>query len=487
MNMHYLITPADEVEHFIGLRFTIPNIHQDFIEVQLPAWRPGRYELQNFAKNVRWFEVKQSNGEPVQFEKITKDRWRINTININEVIITYQYYANQPDAGACYIDEHYLYINPVHCFMYVEGRIDEPYIIDFNLPEDVVIATQLEHKGKHQLFAPNFDYLADSPLIASANLQHDEVNIEETTLHFWFQGEHTIDLEQLKRDTVLYTRKQIEVFGELPCGNYHFLYIIHPYPARHGVEHLNSTVIVLGKSEEQTALDFYNDLLAISSHELFHLWNIKRIRPQTMLPYDFTKENYSTLGYIYEGVTTYYGDLMLLQSGVWSLETYFKSLADDFKRHIQNTGRFHYSVAESSWDTWLDGYVIGVKGRKVSIYIEGMIAALIADILILHASDLKYSLHDVMKALYERTYKKERGYTEEDWFELLNQFSGMDMSEYTQKVIYGHGNWDRYLLEVMHLIGCEITVGDDGQVTVKPLVQRSVAQENLFAKWTSLR
>lgn len=482
--MHYHVSIADTENHFIQLQYTIPHIHQDYMEVQLPAWRPGRYELQNFAKNVRCFEVKDKNGNPVEYKKITKDRWLITTKNNSEVIIRYQYYANQPDAGACFVDENYLYINPVHCFMYTEGRADEAYTIDFELPADYEIACQMKQTGPHQLQAPNFDYLADSPLFASNHLEHHTFEVGETNMHIWFQGDHPFDVERLVADTVLYTEKQIQVFGDLPCSEYHFLYLMHNKPARHGVEHLDSTVIAMGQLETQTEEEFYHDLLAISSHELFHLWNIKRIRPTDMLPYDFTKENYSTLGYVYEGVTTYYGDLMLLQSGVWTWEQYVQSFNGDLKRHMDNPGRFNYSVAESSWDTWLDGYVPGVLGRKVSIYIEGMLAALAADLMIIKETEGKHSLHDVMRELYQHYAKNHKGYDESIYKSLLEKYAGCSFDEYFAKLIWGKGQLQNTVNHLLSQVGCKLEQKPDGSWTLTKLDSINPLQAKLFAAWT---
>lgn len=485
--MHYHISIADVEQHFIQLKYTISHLHQDSIELQLPAWRPGRYELQNFAKNVRLFSVTDDKGNAVHYRKITKDRWLVNTKGLQTICVSYQYYAHQPDAGACEVNGHYLYINPVHCLMYVEGRMDEPYVLDFDLPSDYRIASQMEQTSVHQLSAPNFDYAVDSPLFASNCLEHHQFKVAETTVHIWFQGSHPFDINRLIEDTKAYALAQIHVFGDLPCKDYHFLYLMHNVPARHGVEHLDSTVISLGQLADQTHEEFYHDLLAISSHELFHLWNIKRIRPEEMLPYDFTKENYSTLGYVYEGVTTYYGDLMLLQSGVWSWVQYAASFSSDLKRHTDNSGRFNYSVAESSWDTWLDGYVQGVSGRKVSIYIEGMMAAVIADITIISKSKGKYSLHNVMQDLYQKYYKHGRGYSETIYRELLEHYSGVSFNRYFEDFIWGKGKLLNGLEEALQLVGCTLNSNKHSNLVLAKRNKLSEVEQLAFDKWTTLQ
>lgn len=488
--MNYTIAIDPNEPHFLNLRLSILNIHQDMIAVQLPSWRPGRYELQHYAKNIRSFTIVDSQGSPVAFRKTTKDRWEINTANIREVYIEYQYYANQYDAGASYVVADMMYVNPVNCLMYVEGRADEPYEVKLNIPENYTIACQLPHQ--HQtLFAQSFDQLADSPWIASPNLSYQLITVQpqqsqhtEVNIHFWFQGKACPQMGQLVADTIKYTQEQIALFGDFPCKDYHFLYHILPTTFRHGVEHADSTVIAMGPDSDWENEAFYNSFIAISSHELFHLWNIKRIRPIEMLPYDFTKENYSTLGYVYEGVTTYYGDLLLLTGGVWSWSEYAESFGSDLARHVSNMGRHHYSVAESSFDTWLDGYVAGIPGRKVSIYIEGMLAAWVADIQIIHHTNGQQSLDDVMRALYERFAKNGKGYTESDYQQLLEEMSGISFEVYFRELIWGKGHFEKWIHQTAELIGCTV---DLEAAQIHQHKEISPTQLRNFTKWTQSR
>ena len=180
----------------------------------------------------------------------------------------------------------------------------------------------------------------------------------------------------------------------------------------------------------------YKELLGVCSHELYHTWNVKSIRPLDMFPYDFSCENYSELGYIYEGITTYMGDLFLLKSKVFSIEQYFDELNNQLQRHFDNMGRFNYSVAESSFDTWLDGYVQGAPGRKVSIYVEGCLLAFIADVKILKATAGKYGLDEVMKRLYFNYAIKGKGITENDYRKELEQISGLSFADYFDLTFY---------------------------------------------------
>lgn len=454
--MKYQVSINKAFENFIEIEAKIISSNPEII-LQLPAWRPGRYELANFAKNIRCFKAISKNGTELKVRKQTKDSWLIyNSENNAEITVSYEYYANQLDAGACFINHEQLYVNPVHCFMYEVGKMEEQFDVKLNIPADYKIACQLP-SSNNTLIANNFDQLADSPFIASNTLQHHQFKVNDSNIHFWFQGKHEIDIVKLEADTKAYATLQIDIFKEFPCSDYHFLYQILPTAFRHGVEHADSTVIAMGLGKDMLRDDFYNSLLAISSHELFHMWNVKRIRPASMLPYDFTKENYSSLGYIYEGITTYYGDLMLLRSGVWSWEQYAESWNDDFLRHITNPGNNNYSVAESSFDTWLDGYVPGVAARKVSIYIEGMLAAMIADLTIIKNSNGKYSLDNVMHDLYHLFYKNNKGYTENDYKLLLVKYGQESFEQFFEKNIWGKNNLIADLQNILPYFGCSIS------------------------------
>ena len=475
---------------FVQIISEIATLGSNLTMLQLPAWRPGRYELGNFAKNIKGFKVYDHNEKELNFKKITKDCWEIETNEVGYFYVSYYYYAQQPDAGACYVSSEMIYLNPVHCFMYVPDRMEEGHQVNFEVPSDWKIACQLPVSGM-QITAENFDALADSPVFVAAHMQHHSFRLNQTNFHFWFLGGEYPVLERLAADTQKYASWQTSLFGDLPCKDYHFMYLLLPTVFRHGVEHMDSTVIAMGPLAELANEEVYRDFLAISSHELFHLWNVKRIRPTELLPYDFTKENYSSLGYVYEGVTTYYGDLALWLSGVWNWEQYNASLSGDLSKHLNNEGRNFYSVAESSFDTWLDGYVLGVPGRKVSIYTEGLVAALIADVMIIEATKGEKRLHEVMKTLYERTWKHGVGYSKEMYQEILEEIAGISFSGYFSELIEGKGTLENKLFETLSKLGLSTVkqLDENGNATYKivKLLDTTDSQAQLFDFWSQRR
>ena len=197
----------------------------------------------------------------------------------------------------------------------------------------------------------------------------------------------------------------------------------------------------------------YKELLGVSSHELYHTWNVKAIRPIEMHPYDFTKENYSQLGFICEGVTTYMGDLFLLKSGVFTLKQYLKEFSNQLQKHFDNFGRFNYSVAESSFDTWLDGYVAGAPGRKVSIYTEGCLLAFVTDVRILRATNNRYGLDEVMKRLYYNFALEGKGVSEQDYKDMLENISGISFDDLFKDYVHGTRPYESILVDCLEYLG----------------------------------
>ncbi|GAB4056121.1 M61 family metallopeptidase [Spirosoma litoris] len=463
--MNYRLAPDPQIPHYIAVEANLTSIVGEQVELQLPAWRPGRYELQQFAKNIQRFTVVDGLGNPLPFRKITKDRWRVQMNGATELTVHYNYYAllptpNQLNAGSSFISETLLYVNPVNLCVYAEGRINDPCTLELAIPDGWTIACGLEQLNAKTLQAADFYELVDCPLIAAPVIQHIQYEVGETSFHVWIQGgrrtdgDPTFDADRIIHDFSRFSQTQLDLYGEFPEKAYHFLTLILPVPYYHGVEHRNSTVLVLGPNDEGEGL--YQDLLGVSSHELFHAWNIIRIRPIELLPYDFTQENYFSTCFVAEGVTTYYGDLMLRQSGVFSDEAYLKELQVLFKRHFENNGRAFQSLTESSWDLWLDGYDKGVPDRKVSVYHKGSIAALILDLHIRKLTNHARSLDDVMRIMWQQFGKPFVGYTLEDYRAATETVSGESLDWYYDLCIFGNQPLETKLNEYLAWVGLQI-------------------------------
>lgn len=453
---HYQITSPNPASRYIQVTFKA-SVNTETSEVRLPKWRPGRYELGNFAKNVRDFSIVDEQGKKVAFEKSGSHSWLVSTAACNEISITFNYYANQLDAGACFTDTDFLYVNPVHCMPYLEGMLHTECVLTIDVDVEWEIACGLKPLSKNVLHAPSYHDLVDSPFIASASMKHDSFVVNDVKFHLWFQGEVNPDFEKIKKDFVAYTQKQFEMMNTFPVAEYHYLILITPYRFYHGVEHTTSTVLALGPGYSLMKPEFYKELLGVASHELFHTWNVKTLRPKDFVQYDYSQENYSRLGWVYEGFTTYYGDLFLARSGFFSMQDWFAEVNVRLQKHFDNDARFRYSVADSSFDTWLDGYVPGAPHRKTNIYDEGSIIAMMLDLYIRRASKNLNSLDTLFKKLYDDFSGHHRGYQTEDILNLAIEMSDAGVKIIFDDYIHGNINTEPLLNELLHEVGCYIT------------------------------
>lgn len=429
--MRYTFFSQNPTSHFIDIHAELFENRAEYLEVQLPAWRPGRYELQNFAKNLREFHVFSADGLPLPCKKIKKDRWEVETKGNQAIRFEYSYYANEVNAGSSYIDYGIQYINPVNCCIYVEGRQNEPCEVLLTAKPDEQLACGLPQArtgNTIQLFSDDFAHLADSPWILSRTLQKHSYVVQDTTFHVWFEGAISPKWDKLLSDFQRFTEEQIRIFGTFPENDFHFITWITPFPYYHGVEHRNSTMMVLGP-DSQSFEQHYSDLLGLSSHELFHAWNVCKIRPEELLPYDFTQENYFDTCFIVEGITTYYGDYLLWKSGVFTDEQYKTELETCYRRHFETAKNACQSLRESSYDLWLDGYQKGIPDRKVSVYFKGAIAAQLLDYQIRKKTNNTNSLDDLMHQMWVLFGEKQVGYTYQDYKDLVCKFIGEEATE----------------------------------------------------------
>ncbi len=458
--MKYILSTPHASTRFIELEMIIDHAADagegNDILVQLPSWRPGRYELGNFAKNIQKFTVTDKKGNALNFRKISKDQWHVKCNGAEEIHIHYNYHAAQLDAGACWLDEEQLYFNPVHCFLYVPDRMNEEHVVELNTGFKQ-IATSLKQSGS-KLIAKDYHELVDSPVIASDSMQHQTYETGKTQFHIWMQGQAKPDWNRIITDFKKFTEEQLGTMKEFPFREYHFLIQVLPVKFYHGVEHLSSTVLALGPGYKLIDEEVYTDFIGVASHELFHAWNIKSIRPAEMMPYNYTKENYSRLGFVAEGVTTYYGDLFLLRCGVYSVKQYFAELNVRLQKHFDNYGRFNLSVADASFDTWLDGYTPGIPDRKTSIYDEGCLTALMTDLLIRRHTGNNKSLDDVLQSLYIDFAKRHHGYSEEDYKRVVENTAGKPLQDLFSNYIYGTLDYKPLLDDLLETVGCGLVI-----------------------------
>ncbi|MFM7628382.1 MAG: M61 family peptidase [Algoriphagus sp.] len=414
--LHYFISCSKPTTQFVEIELRIRCSTAGRIRLQLPAWRAGRYQLTNFAQNIRGFQVHTSDGERVAFRKITKDCWELQVPYPGELLVSYSYWAGKMDAGSTWTDDQQVYLNLVNCCFEVLEFQEEEIEIQVHLPDYPQQVLTLTEVGPCVWRAKNFQELADATLLAAKELIQWDYRVGTTTFHCCFHGEVHFNPEQILDQFQAFTQRMMDDFGEFPESSYTFIFQLLPFPHYHGVEHRKGTVITFGPAASLQDTSAMEELLGISCHELYHAWNVCRIRPKELLPYDFSKETYTHAGWVLEGITTYFGDLYLLKSGVYDLATYLKHFEKIVNRESTQLGWKNYSILESSFDLWLDGYVPGIPERKVNIYSRGALISFCLDVLLLKEGR---SLALFMSQLWKTYGAPFQGYALEEIEELL--------------------------------------------------------------------
>ncbi|HEU4889542.1 MAG TPA: PDZ domain-containing protein [Thermoanaerobaculia bacterium] len=388
-------TPAERLFD-IDLRFIAPT---DTPRLLLPSWRPGRYLIQNYAANVREWSAGES--------RIWKDgltSWRVDARAGEEITVRYRYYAGVLDAGSSFLDEDEAYFNGSNLFMLVDGLRHEEHLLTIAAPADWRIETQLQRDEDGTFRARDYDHLIDSPAIAAATLTRHSFAESGAMIHLVFRGDESIDTEQYVEPVRTITRTQAQLFGGLPFQNYRFLY--HVRDRWHGVEHEDSSSIILRRNSLLGAGpgdEGYDHLLSITSHELFHAWNIKRMLPAKFAPYDYWNATPTRLLWAMEGLTSYYGDLTLVRGGLWTVDRYLRHLATEIQTLEGLPARGHLSLSQASFDGWLSdpAQMHDHPNAWFSFYNKGELVSALLDLTIRRASNGERSLDDVVHLLWQ--------------------------------------------------------------------------------------
>ena len=408
-------------------------------DLVLPVWAPGSYSVRDFARGVRDLAAADSKGRPLTVEKVEKSRWRVRTASGSDAgpfTVRYRIYANELTVRTSHLDASHGYGNGTSLFVYVEGRKNEPYEIRFSLPPMWKVAIALpETKGLYR--ASDYDELVDSPFECGTHRTYDfTVRGKRHTLALWGTGNE--DPERLVKDLTRIVETAAEIFGGLPYERY--LFIVHISDGGGGgLEHRASQTDGIApwrfKPEKS-----YRDVLMLFSHEFFHCWNVKRIHPAALGPFDYTREVYTRDLWAMEGVTSYYEGLILVRAGLIQPKHVFEEWGKDLKAHRENPGTGVQSAEAASFDTWIRLYHPDENSPNVSesYYRRGALIGLALDVMIRRETGGKRSLDDVLLSLYREYGVHGVGYPEGAYERTVAEVLGDRASE--AKVFF-----DRYV------------------------------------------
>lgn len=428
--------------HYADVQMSISAIKGSYVDIKMPVWAPGSYLVREFSKNVEGFDAADVEGKKLSVQKISKNTWRIENGGSDKISIRYRVYAFEISVRTSFVDASHAFLSPTGIFMYVDGRLHEPASVSIEPYKTWnKISTGLEPvKGKSNTFyAADFDILFDSP-IEIGNQDIFEFEAAGVKHEVAMYGGGNYDKERLKQDMTRIVEAQTAVFGENP--NKRYVFIVHNYDrGGGGLEHLNSTVLGasrFGYSSENN----YKGFLGLVSHEYFHLWNIKRLRPKELGPFNYDQENYTASLWIAEGFTAYYDDLILRRCGFYSPEQYLDKIIYSINTVENKPGNKIQPLSEASFDAWIKYYRPNENSSNstVSYYDKGSLIGMIMDLEIIHSTGGKKSLDDVLKALYDEYYKKQgRGFSGAEFKAMAEKTAGKPLDNMYDNYINGTG------------------------------------------------
>lgn len=429
-SIHFNISFVEQQAHYVEIEMYITNFSDPFIDLKMPVWTPGSYLIREYSRHIESVSA-FSATKPIRCRKTSKNTWRVENES-GPIKICYRIYGFEVSVRTNFIDVDRAFLSPAATFLYVDGQLNHPVTLQINLPEDwTQISTGLSRidSDKHRYAAPNFDILFDSPLeignqdvwyFEAAHIRHE----------FAMVGGGTYNKKQLTEDITKIVEEETALWGENPNENY--VFITHNYQTGGGgLEHLNSTV--LGASRNAYKIDSaYKNFLSLVAHEYFHLWNVKRLRPKELGPFNYNEENYTEGLWIMEGFTAYYDNLIIRRCGFLSTKEYLNALANEFNLVYNRPGYQVQPAALSSYDTWIKQYRPDENSLNTSIsyYNKGAMLAAALDIHIIANTDGRKRLDDVLRAAYTVFYKNEnRGFEEVEFQSLAEEITGVDLSK----------------------------------------------------------
>ena len=440
--LHYQIEFDDYRQHLIHV--TLRFVADPTQVLSLPTWIPGSYLIREFSKHIESVRAYDEEGRLLEIQKFEKNKWRLFNTDHELITVEYDVYAYDLSVRGAYVDQTRLYVNPACACLGLEGQEDKAVEVELFLPDELKhfqlatgMASKSLVKGRFTLKAKNYAELIDAPFEVA---EQTRFGFEANGIphEFVVSGKHAMNAARMQQDIEKICATEISMFGSAPFSNYTFM-TMATANSYGGLEHPNSTSLITPRedlpraNEPEEPSEDYQRFLGLCSHEYFHSWLVKFIRPENFVNYDLNKEGYTSLLWIFEGFTSYYDDLILLRSGVISQASYIKLLKTQIDRYLQNPGRFVQSVSESSFDAWVKFYSQDENSNNAgtSYYNKGCLVALCLDLgLRLRGS----SLDALMCKLYENAQKGIQVH-ERTIVELCNELTGDNWIEQINHLI----------------------------------------------------
>lgn len=464
--------------HLAQITIAHPKTSSQELLFRFPNWRTGKYKILDLANGIRDFTAKTADGETLPWQKIDKSTWQVSA-NQQAVTISYQLYANQLGGRTRHIDDSHAFIDATSAIFYTKESRPLTHVVDLKVPvEWRSVSGMPTGETKHQFIASDYDILADSPIETGINrLYKFREGGQDYEIVIWGKGNY--DTEHIVDDFKKLVQQPEKIWGdEYPFERYVFM--IHATTGVRGAtEHLNSTIIQRSRFSFNHPSD-YLSFLSTSAHELVHTWNVKAYRPKGMVPYNYQSENYTSLLWLVEGSTSYLQDKLLTYSELMNSLEFMAKLATNITSYIDKPGRQVQSVAEASFDAWIDEAGDRGNNASVDIYAEGYLISWLLDFELLFESGGDIGYTDVHRELYKR-HRIPDGYTEADVLAILKDLTGDDYTNWWQEHVHGTPVVD--FEKLIRRVGLEMYYGGSKP---KAWFGAEVNVKNGFAKLSSV-
>ena len=445
----------------------------DIAELKMPVWTPGSYLVREYARHVQDFTARDAGGKTLGWEKVNKNTWRIPTGGAKEIVIAYRVYSNELTVRTNELNDEHAFWNNAALLLFPTGQLAAPSTLTVKPFGNWKVATGLPKvAGQTNTFrAANFDVLYDSPFEVS-DYREITFDVRGKPHRYVITGEGNYDLNKLAADTAKIAEESYKIFGELPLEDYTFIVNLR---GGGGLEHLNSTALQWNRFGFKPQ-SRYNGFLGLVAHEYFHLWNVKRIRPDALGPFDYENENYTKLLWVAEGTTAYYESILLRRAGLVSEREWLDSKNSMMEQLQNRPGRFETSLEEASVDAWIKYYRQDENAinNQISYYEKGEVVNMMLDITIRTASGGAKSLDDVMRHLYNEFYKKDRNYTPADFQKAAETAAGRSLDDFFSKYVRGEAEIDFGAI----LNGIGLTLSRDESAKTRAYIGADLTEEN---------
>lgn len=436
LQIDYTVSLAAPETQTFHVTTDIKNIKQERLDLSLPTWTPGWYTIENYAKNFLRFKITDGNGKVLPHTMSRKQTWNVDTKNISEIKVEFDYSATTLALNQAKISKDFAFFTGTTLFLQPEGHRKNPSTVHFNIPPNWKIISALKETVDPKTFtATDYDTLVDAPT-EMGNFDVTNFTVEGKPHYFVATPAGAFSADKSKKFTDLLARAAIvesAIFGGLPYEKYVYFYFFMPPESNAGgaLEHLNSHVSFAPPGNNAQPERMINT----AAHEFFHLWNVKRIRPAEMYPYDYSTEDETPLLWVSEGFTNYYANVTTYRAGIVTQEQFLNAAAGAVAGVEGNEARAYISPASSSVSTWL-GYDTP-QAFDISYYTQGQNLGALLDLSIRQDTDGRTSLDDVMRALYKDFYLRDRGFTTEDMISVINRLTGKDYHDFYKRYVSG--------------------------------------------------